>query len=453
MPDSAAPAQLPPVQDAAQLAAAPATHAAPAAHATAQLTPAPPAAREGERVKVRGPLLRLLLCLVPANLSLYVLWGAIPTVLLPLQVNAIDPGDKVGALATVSTVGAVAAMVAQPLAGAVSDRTRSRFGRRAPWLVAGSLIGGLCLVGMALANGIVQLAIAWTCVQIAYNFVQAPLSAILPDRVPVSARGIFSALGGLASMIGAVGGQVLGASFAQHIGAGYCALAGFSIVMLTLLAVFNRDASNLGTEREPFNPRAFLRTFWISPTRHPDYFWAFLGRLLLYTGYFAVTGYNLYLLQDYIGLGPGATAQVAALGLIGLAATVPAIVIGGVVSDRLGRRKILVFISSALVAAGLVIPWAVPSLTSMYLMAIVVGFGFGAFGSVDQVLMTQVLPSEESFAKDLGVVNIAASLPQVLAPTVGGVIVTVFGYAGLFPVGIGLSLLGAFAVFRIRSVR
>jgi MFS family permease len=89
----------------------------------------------------------------------------------------------------------------------------------------------------------------------------------------------------------------------------------------------------------------------------------------------------------------------------------------------------------------------------MMLMSVIIGVGFGAFMAVDQALMTEVLPSADSYAKDLGVVNIAATLPQTLAPAVGGAIVLAFGYAGLFPVGIVLSVLGAFCVFMIKAVK
>ncbi len=417
----------------------------------------PPQAATGpapdERVKITGPLRKLLLWMLPANLGVFVLWGAIPGVLLPLQITAIDPVNKVANLALVSTIGAFAAMLAQPIAGAISDRTRSKFGRRAPWMVAGSLIGGLALIGMSMANALVQVAIAWTMVQIAYNFVQGPLSAILPDRVPVRARGTFAAIAGAAAMLGAIGGQVVGASLAASIGTGYVILAGVTLITTTLFVVFNPDASSKDTALPTFELIDFLRTFWVNPVKYPDFAWAFIGRLLLYTGYFAVTGYTLFLLSDYVGLGDEAVGYVPVLGLISLAAMLPMIVISGPISDRVGKRKIFVFISSVIVGLGLLIPWILPTLGGMMAMAAVCGLGFGAFQSVDQALMTEVLPSADSFAKDLGVVNIAATLPQTLAPGVGGAIVLAFTYAGLFPVGIVLSVLGAFAVFMIKSVK
>ncbi|MFT4029210.1 MAG: MFS transporter [Protaetiibacter sp.] len=408
-----------------------------------------------EPVKIRGKLLKLLLWMLPANISIFILWGAIPGLLLALQVAAIDEENKVANLALVTTIGAFAAMVAQPVAGAISDRTRSRFGRRAPWMVAGALIGGLALVGMAFANTLVMIGIGWVIVQIAYNFAQGPLSAILPDRVPVRARGTFAAIGGAATMVGAIGGQVVGASLAQNIGAGYVGLAGFTLVIITLFVVFNPDRSSKDQVNPPFRLLDFLHTFWVSPLKHPDFFWAFAGRLLLFTGYFGVTGYNLYVLNDYIGIGDleASTAYVPLLGLLGLAGTLPAILVSGPLSDKIGRRKIFVFISSVVVAVGLLVPWIMPTIGGMMIMAVVIGLGFGAFMAVDQALMTEVLPSAESYAKDLGVVNIAATLPQVLAPAVGGGIVLVFGYVGLFPIGIALSVLGAFCVFMIKAVK
>jgi len=91
----------------------------------------------------------------------------------------------------------------------------------------------------------------------------------------------------------------------------------------------------------------------------------------------------------------------------------------------------------------------------MMLFSFVSGLGFGAFQAVDTALMSEVLPSKDDFAKDLGVLNIAATLPQTLAPGIAGAIVVAFGnvYTPLFPIGIVIALLGAFAVLPIKSVR
>jgi MFS family permease len=433
-------------------AVAPETTSAPAAPmtentfvATAAGNDDPPPPRKGLR--------RLLAWIIPANFGIFLIWGAIPGILLPQQITVVlGEGDKVANLTIVATIGAFAAMIAQPIAGQISDRTRSRFGRRAPWMVLGALAGALSLIGLAFADSLVGFVLAWTLVQISYNFAQGPLSAVLPDRVPLSRRGLFAALSGIGLMVGAIGGQVIGSLFFQSLTAGYITFAVVALAIMIVFNLFNPDYPSTQLKPEPFQLRDFLRTFWVSPIKHPDFFWAFTGRLLLYTGYFAVTGYQLFLLTDYFGVENPATV-IPVLGLISLAGILISTVVSGPMSDRFGRRKPFVFASAATTGLALVLPWVWPDLTAWMIMTFVAGLGFGMFQAVDTALISEVLPSAKSFAKDLGVVNIAATLPQTLAPGVAGAIVLTFGYAGLFPVGIALSILGAFAVWPIKSTR
>ena len=394
---------------------------------------------------------RLLGWIIPANFAIFLIWGAVPGILLPQQITVLDPAAKVGNLALVATIGAFAAMIAQPIAGQISDRTRSRFGRRAPWIVLGALAGGLSLVGLAFAGSFWGILIAWLLVQITYNFAQGPLSAVLPDRVPLKRRGTFSALSGIGLMVGALGGQIIGALFFNSIAVGYVVFAVFALVVLTLFCVFNPDHPSENAPLEPFKLADFLRTFWVNPVKYPDFFWAFTGRLLLYTGYFGITGFQLFILTDYLHV-KAPQNVIPLLGIVSILGTVIMTVVAGPLSDRLGRRKPFVFGSSVLVGIALVLPWVWPSFTAWLVMTFIMGFGFGAFQAVDTALMSQVLPSAKSFAKDLGVVNIAATLPQTLAPGVAGAIVLAFhGYAALFPVGIVLSILGAVCVWFIKS--
>ncbi|MFV0319284.1 MAG: MFS transporter [Microbacterium sp.] len=401
---------------------------------------------------VKG-LRRLMTWIVPANLGIFLVWGAVPGILLPQQI-AVQLGEenKVANLALIATIGAFASMIAQPIAGQISDRTRSRFGRRAPWIVLGALAGALSLVGLAFAGSIVGFIIAWTLVQICFNFAQGPLSAVMPDRVPVRRRGSFATLFGIGMMVGALGGQIVGSFFFRSITLGYVVFAVFAVVVLTLFVVFNPDHSSARIQPEPFDLRAFLGTFWVNPVKHPDFFWAFTGRLLLYTGYFTVVGFQLYLLTDYFGV-EYPEQVIPLLGILSLVGIVVSTVISGPLSDRIGRRKPFVFASALFVSVAFALPWAWADITAWMIMTFIAGFGFGMFQAVDTALISEVLPSAESFGKDLGVVNIAATLPQTLAPGVAGAIVLAFGYATLFPIAIVLGILGACAVWPIKAVR
>lgn len=406
-----------------------------------------------DRPRLRGPIRKLFLWYIPAILGMQIVWGGVLGVLLPFQIGEIDDANKVANLAIVSTVGAILAMIAQPIAGAVSDRVRSRFGRRAPIIVIGVGVGALALLGLAVSTEVWQIAVAWAFVQFFYNFAQGPITTIVPDRVPHRLRGAFSAVIGAMLMVGGVIGGVGAGAFLSNAPLGFAVIAGLSFLLVFGFVFFNRDASSRDLALEPFSIGKFLSAFWVNPVKHRDFFWAFGGRLLLYAGYFAVTGYNVFLLQDYVGLGPDGAAIAPLVFAAGLPTTIIAVLIFGPLSDRLGRRKVFVIIAAVIVAIGELVPWFMPDVTGMILMAVITGFGFGAFQSVDTALITEVLPDEKDFGKDIGVLNIAATLPQALGPALAGGVVLAFGYAGLFPVGVALSLIGAAFVLPIKSVR
>jgi MFS family permease len=258
---------------------------------------------------------------------------------------------------------------------------------------------------------------------------------------------------GAMTMVGSLGGVILASLLSANIPGTYLVLAGTSLVLLTLFAVFTTPCDNRGEPRPAFRLVDAARTFWVNPVAHPDFFWAFTGRLLLYTGYFLVVAYQLYLLQDYIGLGEDAVALLPLVSAAALPTLVLAVAISGPWSDRVGRRKPFVVASSLIVGLAQVVPWVWPTFEGMIVFALLAGLGFGAFQAVDTALVSQVLPDSHAHAKDLGVINIAATLPQTIAPAIAGLVVLALGFVGLFPAAIVLSVLGALAVLPIRSVR
>jgi MFS family permease len=412
---------------------------------------APPVA---EKQRLSPDLRRLFKMIIPVNIAIYLVVGAVPGVLLPLQVQAIDDAHKAGNLALITGIGALAAMIASPIAGLISDRTRSRFGRRAPWIVGGAIALGLSLVGMGFANGVVQMIIAWVIVQVLLNFVISPVTAILPDRVPQAVRGTFATLSGIGLMLGALGGQVLGAALSSNIRSAYLILPGVLLVVLTLFVVLCREPSSRDRVNEPFSLKVFLGTFWVSPRRYPDFWWGFVARLALFTGYFLVSGYLLYILQDYIGLGDAkALKLIPVLGLLTLVSLVTTTAISGPWSDRIRRRKPFVIASSVVMGLGMFVPFLVPTTGGMIAFTVIAGLGFGMYQAVDSALMSEVLPGDGSYAKDLGVLNIAATLPQTIGPFLGGAIVVWLGYSALFPIGLVLAVIGAVAIIPIKAVR
>lgn len=381
-------------------------------------------------------------------------YGGLGQVLLPNQLLAIDPAHKVENLALISSTSFVFTLLTQPIIGTFSDRTRSRMGRRAPWIVIGGAVGGLLLVGIGSLTSVVWVAIFWIVLQVSLNAVQGPFTAVIPDRYPRSRRGVASAMFGIGTSIGLTLGVVAAGQLADSLGLAYTVFGAVILVGTLLFVLLNRDYSSKGAApAAPLTARTFFGGLWISPRKHPDFAWAFAARFLFILGYFMVLFFELYLLTDYVGLSKSANATIGLLATASLITTLLSVVAGGIISDRIGRRKIFVYIASVFVAAGFVIPLLLPSVVGLVIMSAVSGVGFGLYTACDTALMTEVLPKEGATAgKDLGILNVATNLPQALSTVAGGILISVIGYRGLFVFGIVFVILAVFALRPIKSV-
>lgn len=406
-----------------------------------------------EPVRVTGRLRRLLVWWGTAGLGVYLSLGAVVGVLLPLQIQFIDPANKAPNLALATAVGALGGLLAQPIAGLLSDRTRSRIGRRFPWMLAGALISAAAMAALGMVATVVGIVVAYLVVSVGLNINQGPAAAILPDRVPRRARGLFSAVGGLGVIFGTLGGATLGALLSGDIVVGYVVLAALTLAAAVGFIAFNPDHDNRDTPKPPLHWSMIVRTFWVNPRRHPDFAFGFLGRLLTFAGYYLVNTFTLYVLQDYIGLGEGAVAVVPLLAGVSMVTTLISTFIGGPVSDRTGRRKPAAVVAGLLIAISLIVPWIWPTLTGMIIYSAIAGLGFGSYLAVDQALLSEVLPTTEDNGRFLGVLNIAVTGPAALGAALAGVIVSAVGYTALFPIGMVIAIAGSLAILPIRSVR
>jgi MFS family permease len=417
----------------------------------------------------RSSMRRLLVNIGIGNSALYALYIGVLQVLLPLQVESVDRAHKVAALGLVSGVSAGVAAICNPLGGALSDRTRSRFGRRAPWLIASSTGVLVALVVLGSASSLIMIAIGWSLVQAAANFYQAALTAVVPDRVPAGRRGTASAVVGVAMSAGAVAGVGLAGRFAGHLAWGYLALGGLLALTAILFVTLTADPpssspeSGLGMTSAADSPGttpllAALSWFaaFTSALRHRDFAWVFCSRAAMILGYFLVAGFELYILTDYITLPGGISPAtgVTILAVISTLCSVLAAAIAGPLSDRLNRRKPFVIGSAATSGAAMILPIVSPTFAMMTVFAAVAGLAFGSYLAVDTALVTLVLPRHEDTARDMGVLNVANAGPQIVAPFLAAFIIGhLGGYPALFVGGGVVAIAGALAIGPVRSVR
>lgn len=378
-------------------------------------------------------------------------------VLLGQQAAAFNEGEKEAILALVTGAGAAVSLVANPLFGAFSDRTVARRGRRVPWVLFGAVLGAAALVALAGAPNVAVMTILWCLVQAGCNGAYAAITAAIPDRVPVPQRGTVGGLAAMGQTAGILAGAVIAAVVSGNFALGYVVCAAALLAGVVLYFFQNDDVALPRTSRPPFKLAEFARGFWISPARHPDFAWAWLTRLLVNIGNHMVTLYLLFFLTDAVRLpeAQGIGAELGVLILTGLYAVMVIItsMIGGRLSDRMGRRKPLVILSSVVIAAAALILAFVPTWPGALIGASVLGIGFGSYLAVDFALITEVLPTALNRGKDLGVINIANSLPQVIAPLIAYPFVALWGgYVSLYLAAAAIGLLGAVFVVKIKSV-
>jgi MFS family permease len=403
-------------------------------------------------VRVRPGWMSLLFF---ANIALWLGVYAPIQVLLPKQAELLDAANKEAVLGLVMGFGAAVALIANPTIGLLSDRTCSRFGRRHPWTVAGAIVAAVGLVVLAFAPTITVMIVGWCLVQGGLNGMLAALMAALPDRVPVQQLAVVGGLVGVAQMLGTVLGALVVVIVLGIAGLplAYAVCAGVVVVGAAFFVLRTPDARLPIESRPPWVLRRVLRDFWVSPRKYPDFAWAWSCHFMINLGNAFGTLYLLFFLQDAVHYPDPENGLLIMMALYGVALVAGA-ALAGHFSDKSGRRKPYVLMASGVMALAALLlvlwqSWPVALAASPLL-----GVGFGAYMAVALAMLTQVLPAAQNRAKDFGIINIANSLPQVVAPLVTPLVLTYLGgYPGLFAASAIATLLASVLVLRVKAVR
>lgn len=379
----------------------------------------------------------------------------ISAVVLPQRLNELDVDNPAATLGAVNAFGSVCALVANLFFGNMSDRTRTRFGRRAPWILTGAIGAGASLMLISVLTSPAAIILAFCTFQVTVSMLLAPAVAVLSDRIPQDARGTISAFYGGGITVGIPLGSLFGSFFLENTLAGF--IFGGSFVVISgavALAIWPREPSTKDLPRSSETLRQVMQSFR-PPRKAPDFYWAFGQRFFMLVSVQMVLAYQLYIVQQHVGLNARDTATtIATMSIITLVVSVIGAVLSGPISDRIKRRKLPVVISSLLFVIGIAMPWISPTTTGMYLFAGIAGLGYGIYNSVDQALLVDVLPDPERAGKDLGILNLSTTAGQTLGPVITSTLVTATGsYLLVFPVAIVSALVGLIFVSRIKSVR
>ena len=399
------------------------------------------------------PFGRLVGALIASYGGAFITQVVPPSLLLTLHLTRIAGPGAAAAFSLVVGLGGFFALIANPLGGRLSDRTAARFGRRRTWILTGGLGAGLVMFAMIWTTQVWQVAVVWCIVQTLVNFQFAAGAAAVVDQIPADKRGSTSgAIGFIAA-----GAPVLGLG-AVSAAAGNLPLQ-WSIVGATasvgaiVAVVLLRDPQHV-----PEGPAArlglvdLLRSFWLSPRRHPAFGWAWLVRFLI-TCTFASATYNAFLLMERFkytarDVGP----VVLQLTLVAIVPVAVGCFLFGWLSDRFRRQKPFVMGGGLVSAGGLVLLAFAATLPAVFAATGLIGVGYGMFLATDFALCLRVLPDAESVGKDFAVLNMASALPASFVPFIAPALLWLGGYTALYLMLAALGLVGAIAVLRIPEI-
>lgn len=394
-----------------------------------------------------------------ANVAVWVAKFPFTGLILLNQIIVFEPNTVAQNtdLAIIVGVAAFFGLVANPIAGALSDRTTARLGRRRPWLIGGVILSAAILVLTAQATSFAMLLIGWTLYQIASNIVLAAVIAVVPDQVPRRQRASVSAYIGLGFPLGLIIGSTLLVKKILHsqIQPSYYVIAAIFLVVIVLLAVTLPDKQLPRSFKPAFNLKKFLASFWISPARYPDFGWAWITRFCIIIPSAAVTVFLVGYFQSALGDTHDAaeTHYTTFSTIYGIILIVCAL-LSGFISDRIQRRKVFVMAAGFVVALSMFMLAFFHTWGAATVAAALFGLGFGIYLAVDYALLTEVLPSQSDRGKDMGVFNIANSLPQVIVPIIAAISVLASqSYTLLFVIVAVAGVLSGALIKPIKSVR
>ena len=410
--------------------------------------------------------------------------------ILPRMIESVSgSANKAIGLGLVTGLGALAALIFNPLAGHYSDRWVSADNRTLLILI-GLIAGGVCHAILGFQHSIVEIAIWWTLCQATINIAYAPMSAIVVDHVDRRSWGLVWGLISGAQAVGLIFGLAAVVLVFHSVTAGMIAIAvGYVVCLIPLLFVLHRlpRVSYLPEEPPPgsrsagsaVGSAAGIRPAsasdadaaagagagavsasaggadWLATVRALS---AGQGFGLVWVGKFLITLaetiallYLYYYLQDVVHYRNPGQGQLVLVVIATVAVIIATVAVGRVADLSGGYRKYAVLSSVLMAVTGFVLA-GFASWSLVVVASVALGAGYGAFQSVSQALSLVVLPSPANAGRDLGIINVASAVPQVVgAPIAGLVVAEAGGYRGLF-VFAGLLAVAAAVVFaRVRS--
>lgn len=382
-------------------------------------------------------------------------------VALSIKLSMILPPEQVpGAQGLVGGLTALCSIIATPIVGNLSDRTRSRFGRRRPWLIGGVLLGTIALFVVATGETVPQILLGSILAGVGFNATVAAIGGLYADRVPEKWHGRVGAFIGVATNFAAIAGAATATALAPNIVLIFVVPGVLAIVFVTILALVIRDSKDDVRGVDRFSFGQIIKSFSWPVRENRDFTVNLISRFLIWMGYTAIIAFQALLFIQHFGIPPQNVAMflLAATGLSGIATLIGSVG-GGWITDKTDKRRGFVMFSGLLMGIGLIVYAFAPTVEFAIGAGIIIGLGLGIYLAVDLALATRLIPDARFTGRYMGIVQLASNLPQSIMPFLAPLLLAIgAAQAGpnfllLFVVAGALSIVGAFVMLFMRTTR
>ena len=349
-------------------------------------------------------------------------------IILPIRTQEmVGDAQKSTYLGLLTFAGLLVAILIQPMAGAISDRSSFRWGRRKPFILAGVTIAIIFLLGTGLVGGYAGLFILWCLTQSSLNTAQGPFQAFIPDLAPTNKRGLASGVKNLLEIAGGVALLQLTGNLMGNYSSGdgriwlwfsLGALAATLAVTMIVTLLLVKEKPVEGALSRP-GISTIYKSFRINVKSNPGFIKFLFSRLLFVMSLTTLQSFALYYFQDVAGVANPAEVTADLITTVGIAMLV-VVYPAGRVSDKIGRRSILVA-CGWLGATGITLIYFFHSTGMILFAGSLIGIAAGAFLSTNWALATDLIPREEA-GRYLGLANLASAGGGALARLTGPVI-------------------------------
>jgi MFS family permease len=410
--------------------------------------------------------------LAPMSRS-YIFWlmlasfGASIAMMVPLsygiavRITELAPGHE-EVLGYITGTAQAVYLLISPLVGIWSDRTRSRFGRRSPFIYLGTAIGLAGLVVIGLAPSLLLVGAGWVLGMSGWSIAGAALQTVQADKLPEQQRGKVAALTGLMTQIAPVLGIGVAYAVSSNTLLIFLVPGVIGAVMLALFPLVKPEGSSKSlASGDRVTVKSVVTSYGFNVRKYPDFAWNWLGRFVFFIGLYFNTTFGTFFYAQRLDLPVRDVAGiVATVGMLGVVSAAIGALAGGFLSDKLQRRRLFVMLAALLFVAGALTEATAWSLPQIIVGAVLMQMAIAVFATVDQAIVYAIIPERDQAGRYMAVIQFAQKIPSAVAPLLAGVVITLGAVGGeknytlLYLAGAVFALIGGLIILlKVKSVR